>query len=376
MLVGLVWPSKKTKAWVRADKSGRTPLHHALSHGHIACVQYLLSLPRVIAPDPYVRRHGAAALVIAVQQGNVQFLRALVEAGANVAEATANDGMTLLQIALSRDHMACVQYLLSVPEVVAIVDAVQQKVPAGATALWLAAKNGDLHLLKALVGAGASATKATTDGVTPLHAAAGGGHLACVKYLVSLPSVIATIDAVQQMEVPTGATALWVAAKNGHVRVLKVLVGAGASATKATTDGVTPLHAAAGGGHLACVQHLVSLSDVIATIEVVQRNRDGATALWVAAKEGHLQVLKALVGAGANPSMSGSDRFFPKSPLIAAYEGGHQPCVMYLMSLPGVTDASLFQMLYSLLVLCYCVIGAFCCCVCCGIFAPNARNNY
>jgi len=40
-----------------------------------------------------------------------------------------------------------------------------------------------------------------------------------------------------------GATPLWIAADNGHLEAVKMLLGAHADANQCRTDGISPLHA-------------------------------------------------------------------------------------------------------------------------------------
>jgi cytohesin len=54
----------------------------------------------------------------------------------------------------------------------------------GSTALILAAQNGHLAVVEALLKAGADAARATTDGRTALHLAAQNGHTAVVEALL------------------------------------------------------------------------------------------------------------------------------------------------------------------------------------------------
>lgn len=54
-----------------------------------------------------------------------------------------------------------------------------------------------------------------------------------------------------------GATALFIAAQNGHLRILEVLLEHGAKTDAARTDGATPLWIAAQMGHDHVVRRLL-----------------------------------------------------------------------------------------------------------------------
>ena len=72
------------------------------------------------------------------------------------------------------------------------------------------------------------------------------------------------------------------------------LVSAGASVDQAREDGTTPLYVAAQQGHLKVVRALVEAN---ATVDQAAEN--GATPLSVATMQSHLEVAQVLVDAGA-----------------------------------------------------------------------------
>ncbi len=309
-----------------ADANGVTPLHAAATHGRLACVQHLLSLPAVAATANAVDEDGVTAVYSAAEEGHVDVLAALVAAGGDVTLADA-DGVTPLHVAASQGHLACVQYLLSLPAAAATVNAADK---VGDTALYSAAEEGHVEVLAALVAAGGDVTLADANGVTPLHAAATHGRLACVQHLLSLPAVAATANAVDE----DGVTAVYSAAEEGHVDVLAALVAAGGDVTLADADGVTPLHVAASQGHLACVQYLLSLPAAAATVNAA--DQVGDTAVYSAAGGGHVEVLAALVAAGGSATCRNARGM---TPLRGAAHHGHLACVQYLLSLPAAAAA-------------------------------------
>ena len=89
-------------------------------------------------------------------------------------------------------------------------------------------------------------------------------------------------------------TSLYLAARGGHVKVLKKLisVGANVNATKSygQHQGITPLHAAAARGNEECVQALLDAGS-----DINHRASDGGTALHCGCEFGHPQVVKALL---------------------------------------------------------------------------------
>ncbi|CAG0919150.1 unnamed protein product [Notodromas monacha] len=168
----------------------------------------------------------------------------------------------------------------------------------GLTALHQACIDDNLDMVEFLVEHGADINCGDNEGWTPLHATASCGFLSIASYLIEkganvaavnndgeLPLDIAEINAMEQLlqdEVDrqginceearheeerlmyddalkclntghyfeashpkTGATALHVSSAKGYVKVMKVLVDAGADLNAQDYDGWTPLHAAA-----------------------------------------------------------------------------------------------------------------------------------
>ncbi len=324
----------------QADAQGMTPLHWAAERGHLACVQYLLTQPRLPGAASILgvlNQDGLSPVALAARVGHLDVVRALVEAGGDVAQANPV-GWTPLHWAARHGHMACVQYLLSLPRVT-VVPGVMSHVDV--TAVALAAREGHVNVVKVLVEAGGDAAQADAYGWTPLHRAAFCGRLACVQYLLSLPGV--ELGALTH----EGATAVALAAREGLVDVVRALVEAGSDAAAAAAAhmaaqsdarGWTPLHHAAFGGHLACVQYLLSVPGVAAELDGIAAapgalTNEGATAVVLAAREAHVDVVRALVGAGGDAAQADAEGW---TPLHWAARRGHLACVQYLLSVPGV----------------------------------------
>ena len=91
------------------------------------------------------------------------------------------------------------------------------------------------------------------------------------------------------------ATPLYLAAQNGHKRVVEEMVKAGADVNcRLWKMAVTPLFAASERGHHGTVSELLRLG-----ASPHGRNWNGVTALGVAAMAGHVRVVKALIAAAA-----------------------------------------------------------------------------
>jgi hypothetical protein len=109
---------------------------------------------------------------------------------------------------------------------------------SGETALVACASAGRGELLTKLLNAGAPPDVQTVSGLTPLSAAATNGHLACVTKLA---------DGGASLDLQAGtmqATALILAARNGHRAVCEALLERGADTTLADIYGDTAEDAA------------------------------------------------------------------------------------------------------------------------------------
>jgi uncharacterized protein len=106
---------------------------------------------------------------------------------------------------------------------------VNKQTKTGESALMLAAFNGDLDLVKALIKRGAQINKPQW---TPLHYAAANGQLSVVEFLVENN---AYIDA----ESPNNTTPLMMAARHKHITVMRWLAENGADPTYTNQAGLS-----------------------------------------------------------------------------------------------------------------------------------------
>ncbi|KAJ3305874.1 Nuclear factor NF-kappa-B p105 subunit [Blyttiomyces sp. JEL0837] len=110
------------------------------------------------------------------------------------------------------------------------------------TPLHVAARFGSLNVAKLIVRPGAKLDSFNDDGMTPLHVAVKANQTEMVRFLANLGGM-QLIN--QCANMPTGETALSMAASEQHVDLVKVLVDHGGDIYKRNSDGSTLLHAAA-----------------------------------------------------------------------------------------------------------------------------------
>jgi hypothetical protein len=209
----------------------------------------------------------------------------------------------------------------------------QRRELRGSTALFLAAQNGHLPVVMALLGANADPSAAETDtGATPAYIAARQGHVNILALLLEAnadPSAAKTTD---------GATPLFIAAQKAHLDVLALLLETNVDLSAVTTDyGQTCVSLAAELGHIDVIRTLVAAGAQTGTA----LTSNGATDLWLACCEGHTKVVRYLVSrdgveinrarsdtAGVNltPDIPGPGT----TPLQIAELEGHAECATIL----------------------------------------------
>ena len=165
-------------------------------------------------------------------------------------------------------------------------------------------------------GATAVMDKARKDGATPLYLAAHEGHLAGVQLLLKHG-----VD--KDKATNNGRSPLWAAAQQGHSDVVQYLVQQGCDKDKANNDCVSPLSIAAHQGHLAVVKYLLEQG-----ADKEKAANDGANPLRVAVAKGHLAVVKYLLEHGADKDEADDDGV---SPVYIAAAQGHLAVVKCLL---------------------------------------------
>lgn len=168
---------------------------------------------------------GLDSLIKAVTFDDVGAVRKALAQGAD-PNATDPHGMPLIVLAAREKSDKVAQLLMADPKT-----DLEKLDTAGENAMMLAALNGDIDLVKALIDKGAEVNR---KGWAPLHYAASNGHDDIVKLLLDNS---AYIDAGS----PNGTTPLMMAARGNYLSTVKVLLDAGADSRVKNQLGLTAL---------------------------------------------------------------------------------------------------------------------------------------
>ena len=169
----------------------------------------------------------------------------------------------------------------------------------------------------------------TKDGghfVTPLIIAALNGHLNSVKILLGYGADIEARGTLKiENDVIEGCTPLWAAAASGHLNVVKLLIERNADVDGRTSTGSTPLRVAAYEGHLDTVRCLVESGADVNARTIIEN-----TPLMIACYHGHLSVVTYLIDKGAFMDLENKNGI---TALHEAAKQGHLEIVSQLLAL-------------------------------------------
>ncbi|XP_021572602.1 ankyrin repeat domain-containing protein 42 isoform X1 [Carlito syrichta] len=290
-----------------------TALHWAAHSGSLECLHWLLWHGADITQ---VTTRGWTAAHIAAIRGQDACIQALIINGANL---TAQDdrGCTPLHLAATHGHSFTLQIMLRSGDP-SVTDKREWR------PVHYAAFHGRLGCLQLLVKWGCSIEDVDCNGNLPVHLAAMEGHLHCFKFLFSRMSSGTqalkafndngenVLDLAQRFfkqnilqfiqwtenegsdpeHQETLAFPGHVAAFKGDLEMLKKLVEDGViNINERADNGSTPMHKAAGQGHIECLQWLIKMgADGNITNNAGERPSD------VAKRFAHLAAVKLLEG--------------------------------------------------------------------------------
>ncbi|KAI3450467.1 hypothetical protein Pfo_007132 [Paulownia fortunei] len=266
-------------------KRDDTALHSAARAGNIIAISEIINdageeeLIELLSKE---NSAGETALYVAAEYGYFEVVREMIKYyDLSAAGIKARNGFDALHIAAKQGDLEVVKVLMEAhPELSMTVDI------ANTTALHTAATQGRIEVVNYFLESESSlATIARSNGKTALHSAARNGHVEVVKALLSKEPRIATRTDKK------GQTALHMAVKGQNLEVVEELIRADPlTINMVDTKGNTPLHIAARKGRPQVVKMLLSQNETDTRVV----NRSNETALDTAEKQGHSDIAAIL----------------------------------------------------------------------------------
>lgn len=291
-------------------------------------------------------RHNMTALAIASKDGNVEAIKLLCDAGADLEAECFMTNCTAISFAAEYDRADAVAVLCQYEANLEHRDSRMR------TAVFVAAESGGGNAIRALHAGGAALNDADLSGHTPLMAAAFWGRPTVIKSLFECG-----VNLNEKASDYGGKTALTIAAQYRKWAAVDRLIELGADPNVAESDGTTALANTAYHGNCAVIAQLIkagadvdaadfSLRKTALSIAADRCNwaavsvlielgadpnvaeLDGTAALMTAAFHGNTTVLLELIAAGADVNAVNEDNW---TALMFAAEGNHYHAVSCLL---------------------------------------------
>ncbi|XP_023269221.1 ankyrin repeat and death domain-containing protein 1B-like isoform X2 [Seriola lalandi dorsalis] len=259
----------------------RTALHYAVAGKNKEAVQLLLQRRvKVDQKDKY----GVAPIHLAAWFGSLEILKLLVQAGAE-HKVENEEGLNIMHCAAINNHTEIVEYIINDLQ----MKELDKDDQSGHRAFALAAKHGCVEMLEMLMEPYKMATmKPNKRGDTPLHLAASNGHLDAVQLLLQ------SFDTRDEVNMD-GETALYQAADNGQEECVLALLEAGCDPDILTMAKCSALHPVSERGDTSIVQIVLEYKAFTDF-----QNQHLAAPLHLAVKNSHIPVIHSLLDAGCN----------------------------------------------------------------------------
>ena len=279
-----------------ANRYGVTPLSLASANGNAAMVELFLTSG---ADANTALPGGETALMSAARAGSVGAVKALLARGAAVDAKEERSGQTAIMWAAAEGHAKVVETLIEVGA------DFKMRLPSGFTPLLFAVREGRIEVVRVLLKAGANVNE--TVSIEGRKRVIGGRPL------------------------PAGASPLLVAIANAHFELAADLLEAGAD-PNASLPGYTPLHAMIpvrksgigdndpapeGSGSMSSLELVKRLVAHGADVNARMTKRAnltntrliefGATPFLLAAQTADTELLRTLVGLGADPRLMNAE---------------------------------------------------------------------
>uniref|UniRef100_A0A8K9UHF5 Ankyrin repeat and death domain containing 1B n=1 Tax=Oncorhynchus mykiss TaxID=8022 RepID=A0A8K9UHF5_ONCMY len=254
----------------------------------MVCENETAQLPLFFFPSVSLS-HGVTAIHLAAWFGSVTILKLLVQGGADPSVQNAL-GLTIMHCAAINNHTDIVTFI--------IYDLMMKELDkedlSGHRVFASAAEHGSVEMLQMLMEEAYNMATMEEDqnGDTPLHLAASNGHLDAVQLLLKS---FDTRDEVNKL----GETALYLAADAAHEDCVQALLEAGCDPNIVTMVRHSALHPVSEKGHTSLVKLLIEN-----TAQMDLQNQHLQAPLYLAVKNCHIPVIHTLLEAGCNVNIT------------------------------------------------------------------------
>nr|XP_023013531.1 serine/threonine-protein phosphatase 6 regulatory ankyrin repeat subunit A-like isoform X1 [Leptinotarsa decemlineata] len=308
------------------DETGKTPTHCAAYKGSFECLDLLVSNE---ADFKIVDNLQRLPIHYAASRGNDQCVYTLVGIGSPI-NAPDVEGCTPLHLAAAYDHECkCILYLLNHKADTSLRD------NRGFTPLHYAIAGGNVEGVQMLLdneqklqeqkcqnidGIKRMINKCSVD-IMPLHLAAKLGNIEILRMIMPHCEDV-------NVRTNQGITPLVLAAREGHVQCVHFLLRFGAKVALADNiNFMTPVHYSAKNGHSQCLTMLLHNSEDQNVVNMLDRQH--RTALMLSVSGNHIDCVQTLLKCGADPNIVDTDEH---SCLFRAVVNGHDGVVQLLLS--------------------------------------------
>ncbi|CAL8068065.1 unnamed protein product [Calicophoron daubneyi] len=294
----------------QVNSNRETPFHWAVLNGHAEAAQYCIA--NGVDPNTILAT-GETSLHIAAKVGSLSTVRVLLSAGTNI-DTEDKLLQTALHKAADRDNLEVVRLLVKQGA------DLENQDRDGNTPLLLASSQGHVQLVKALIDAGANLRAQEKNAKSAVYICAEENRHELLEVLLACPlgkSLIPVPDIFND-------TPLHVAAKRGHLEIVKLLIKAGVDLSVKNERERTALHYAARNGRLPVARLLLDHAPGL----ISERDEDGNTAIHLAADNGHQAITELLLMAGATVDSPNTEKW---TPLDCAAANGHRSCAEILL---------------------------------------------
>ena len=300
-------------AWESAIKSqevdinyipsgGVNALHYGILNSRLELVEFVLKL----GADANLYYDHRSPVHCAAEKGQVDMIKLLKSAGTKLGALRSDIGKNALYIAAQNNHLNAVKYLHQNGVKYNHLDF------NGFRTIHVAAEHGAIDIIRYFHEMGENLNIGDKDNETALYKAVRAENSTMVYDLCRLG-----VD-VHIARTDTGATAIFQAATQGNLPIIKLLYEFGAKLDVTDFGGYTILHVAAEYDHLDMVKYLYELDLNLESFT----SKLNETHLYLAARYGALNVVNFLIEKGEDLN-------------IAENEGGWTP-FMYLFYLKDI----------------------------------------